>query len=69
MQKIRVDTESFANGEEVRLQFGVGRMSTFVYLTVEQAAVLRDQIAAMLDDRYEHEDNGLHYIGNYDEEE
>ena len=69
MQKIRVDTESFANGEEVRLQFGVGRMSAFVYLTVEQAAALLDQIAAVLDDRYEHEDSGLHYVGNYDEED
>ena len=69
MQMIRVDTESFANGEEVRLQFGVGRMSAFVYLTVEQAAALRDQIAAVLDDRYEHEDSGLHYVGNYDEED
>ena len=69
MQMIRVDTESFANGEEVRLQFGVGRMSAFVYLTVEQAAVLRDQIAAVLDDRYDYEDSGLHYVGNYDEED
>ena len=48
MQMIRVDTESFANGEEVRLQFGVGRMSTFVYLTVDQAAALLDQIDAAL---------------------
>ena len=69
--RIRIDASWAAKGGEVLLHAtaAVGSVSMYLHLTVEQAAELRDQIAAVLDDRYEHEDSGLHYVGNYDEED